>query len=68
MQLRKRTVGVEHSLKVAMEERCTLAIEIKFGVCFVIRRRRYSGDENWMIRTLEISERFYLPCDKFLAL
>ena len=30
-----------------MEERCTLVIELKFGVCFVIRRRRYSG---WSLR------------------
>ena len=67
MQLRKRTVGVEHSLRRS-PWRKDAVIELKFGVCFVIRRRRYSGDENWMIWILEISERFYLPCDKFLAL
>ena len=29
-----------------MEERCTLAIELKFGVCFVIRRK----SAGWSLR------------------
>ena len=34
------------------EERCTLVIELKFGISFVIRRRRFSG---WSLR--EVSKR-----------
>ena len=48
-----------------MEERCTLVIELKFGVCFVIRRRRYSGDENWMIRIWKFLKGFIYPVTNF---
>ena len=44
----KRTVGVELSRRRShKEERCTLVIELKFGISFVIRRRRCSG---WSLR------------------
>ena len=38
------------------EERCTLVIELKFGISFVIRRRRFSG---WSLREVKVEEEEY---------